>query len=426
MEPFIRIRGARQHNLKNLDLDLPRGRLTVITGPSGSGKSSWRWTPSSPRDSGATWSPSPPTPSSSWSGWRSPTWTGWRGSPRRWPSSRRTPPGPAGRRWGPPPRSTTTSASSSPGWGTPSARSAEPARVVPDTVSGRWSGSWSSPAGTRFMVAFPLPRSDRTSHASLVENLRSLGFVRLRADGRELDLGVPDAEDPEDRRSGPGGGRGDPGPGGPAQGGSRRSGTGWRTRWGRLSGKGRGRRWSSSRVRRGRIPAPSRSTFLHRALPLRGAPGDRVSRAHPAVLLLQLPLRLLPRVHRLRGHPGVRRRSHRPQPRSSPWTRGRWTPGPSPATSGSGRRSGPSPRPGGSPSTPPGPTSPRTSGQRSSMAPRGRRGAWTGTPGSGASSPSSAPGRRSATSSTSGSSSASTRAPSPAGPAGGHGCGRRP
>src|SRR5437763_1397341 len=36
----IRIRGARQHNLKNLDLDLPRGRLTVITGVSGSGKSS--------------------------------------------------------------------------------------------------------------------------------------------------------------------------------------------------------------------------------------------------------------------------------------------------------------------------------------------------------------------------------------------------
>jgi excinuclease ABC subunit A len=36
----IEIRGARQHNLKNLDLDLPRGRLTVITGVSGSGKSS--------------------------------------------------------------------------------------------------------------------------------------------------------------------------------------------------------------------------------------------------------------------------------------------------------------------------------------------------------------------------------------------------
>ena len=36
----LRIRGARTHNLKNIDLDLPRGRLVVITGLSGSGKSS--------------------------------------------------------------------------------------------------------------------------------------------------------------------------------------------------------------------------------------------------------------------------------------------------------------------------------------------------------------------------------------------------
>lgn len=38
--PAIRIRGARQHNLQNLDVDIPRESLTVITGLSGSGKSS--------------------------------------------------------------------------------------------------------------------------------------------------------------------------------------------------------------------------------------------------------------------------------------------------------------------------------------------------------------------------------------------------
>jgi excinuclease ABC subunit A len=38
--PMIRVRGARTHNLKNIDVDLPRNKLVVITGLSGSGKSS--------------------------------------------------------------------------------------------------------------------------------------------------------------------------------------------------------------------------------------------------------------------------------------------------------------------------------------------------------------------------------------------------
>src|ERR1044071_4995031 len=36
----IHVKGAREHNLKNLELRLPGGKLVVITGPSGSGKSS--------------------------------------------------------------------------------------------------------------------------------------------------------------------------------------------------------------------------------------------------------------------------------------------------------------------------------------------------------------------------------------------------
>ncbi|MBT8477419.1 MAG: excinuclease ABC subunit UvrA, partial [Gemmatimonadetes bacterium] len=37
---FLVVRGAREHNLRNVDVEIPRNRLTVVTGLSGSGKSS--------------------------------------------------------------------------------------------------------------------------------------------------------------------------------------------------------------------------------------------------------------------------------------------------------------------------------------------------------------------------------------------------
>src|SRR4030065_1706760 len=40
MSGYIVVKGAREHNLKNIDLDIPREKLVVITGLSGSGKSS--------------------------------------------------------------------------------------------------------------------------------------------------------------------------------------------------------------------------------------------------------------------------------------------------------------------------------------------------------------------------------------------------
>ena len=64
---YIRVRGARTHNLKNINLDLPRNRLIVITGLSGSGKSSLASTPSTRRVSAVTSNRCPLTPGSSWS-----------------------------------------------------------------------------------------------------------------------------------------------------------------------------------------------------------------------------------------------------------------------------------------------------------------------------------------------------------------------
>src|SRR3972149_3652318 len=39
-QDIIKIKGAREHNLQNIDLEIPRNKLVVITGISGSGKSS--------------------------------------------------------------------------------------------------------------------------------------------------------------------------------------------------------------------------------------------------------------------------------------------------------------------------------------------------------------------------------------------------
>ncbi len=65
----IRIRGARQNNLKNLDLELPLNELIVVTGVSGSGKSSLVFDTCMPRVSAATSRPSRRTRGSSWIAW---------------------------------------------------------------------------------------------------------------------------------------------------------------------------------------------------------------------------------------------------------------------------------------------------------------------------------------------------------------------
>ena len=196
MDQPIRIRGARQHNLKGIDLDLPRGALTVITGPSGSGKSSLALD------------------------------TLFAAGQRRYVEALSTyakqfldrlekpdvdrieglSPSVAIEQ-----RNPTTSSRSTVGTATevhdflrllyarvgrthcPSCRG----EVRPDTVSGAADKVAALPAGTRIMIAFPLTRSGQVSHQLVAENLRSLGFVRVLADGVTAELSAlldPEAE----------------------------------------------------------------------------------------------------------------------------------------------------------------------------------------------------------------------------------------
>ena len=69
----IIVRGARVHNLKNIDFEIPHNSLTVVTGVSGSGKSSLAFDTIYAKGSAATWNHCRPMPGSFWSVSKSPT-----------------------------------------------------------------------------------------------------------------------------------------------------------------------------------------------------------------------------------------------------------------------------------------------------------------------------------------------------------------
>src|SRR5216117_1123429 len=74
-DKLIRVRGAKEHNLKNIDVEIPRDRLVVVTGLSGSGKSSLAFDTIYAEGQRRYVESSPPTRASSSSRWRSPTAT---------------------------------------------------------------------------------------------------------------------------------------------------------------------------------------------------------------------------------------------------------------------------------------------------------------------------------------------------------------
>ena len=201
MKREIRVTGARQHNLKGIDLSIPRGAVTVLTGPSGSGKSSLAFD------------------------------TVYAEGQRRYIESLSTYAKQFLERMEKPAvdridgvspavaidqRNTVQTSRSTVGTVTEVydflrllwarvGRTICPdcgTRVRPDTVTSAADEILELEPGTRIYVAFPLELSGEISHDVAVSNLRSQGYLRVLVDGEEIYL--PDVEVGEGKSDGSG------------------------------------------------------------------------------------------------------------------------------------------------------------------------------------------------------------------------------
>ncbi len=195
MKDRIVVRGARQHNLKNIDVEFPRRAITVVTGPSGSGKSSLAFD------------------------------TIYAEGQRRYVESlsayarqflERMPkpdvdsidglsPAVAIEQKNPTRTSRSTVGTATEIYDYMRLLWARVGRTVcpvcgrelkPDSADRAAVEVMAQPAGTRVHVAFPFARSAKLVHTRIVEHLRAKGFVRVIADGAvlhldELDTGKP-------------------------------------------------------------------------------------------------------------------------------------------------------------------------------------------------------------------------------------------
>ena len=182
MPDFIRVRNARQHNLKGISVDLPRRAITVVTGPSGSGKSSLAFD--------TIYAEGQRRYVESLSAYA-----------RQFLERMQKPlvdsieglsPAVAIEQRNPVRTSRSTVGTATEIYDYLRLLSARIGRTLcpqcqralrPDTPQGAADQVLALPVGSRVLVTFPLRLSDLVSHTVAVENLRAEGFVRVVADG---------------------------------------------------------------------------------------------------------------------------------------------------------------------------------------------------------------------------------------------------
>ena len=177
-ENAIVVRGAREHNLKNIDVEIPRDKLVVISGISGSGKSSLAFDTLYAEGQRRYVESLSAYARQSWGSSRNPTSTRSRACRRPSPSIRRLVRTIPGRPWARSRRSTTTCGCCMPGWANPTVPSAGgPSRGRP--FRRWWTSSWS---GTR-APAFSSGAGGQAPQGGAQGRLRrrAAGWIRPRA-----------------------------------------------------------------------------------------------------------------------------------------------------------------------------------------------------------------------------------------------------
>ncbi len=190
----ISIRGAREHNLKNIDVEIPRDTLTVLTGLSGSGKSSLAFD--------TIYAEGQRRYVESLSAYarqflelmQKPDVDHIEGRRRRSPSSRRRPRAIRAPPSAPSPRSTTICACCSRASACP-IRQRRVFRSKAKTVSQMADRVLALPEGTRLFLLAPIVRGRKGEYRKDLAELQKKGFQRVKVDGKFYDIGESPALD---------------------------------------------------------------------------------------------------------------------------------------------------------------------------------------------------------------------------------------